>query len=79
MDGIAEVAEHVIGVPTRRGMPTRIGGLVDVVRSPAYSTGVGLVCYGAVHGRAERTRTAVQDAAGRGVMRRMWSRLAEMF
>ncbi|MCE9578253.1 MAG: cell division protein FtsA [Deltaproteobacteria bacterium] len=79
MEGIAEVAEQVIGVPTRRGMPTRIGGLVDVVRSPAYSTGVGLVCYGAVHGRAERSRTTMQEAAGRGVMRRMWSRLAEMF
>src|SRR5262245_17371662 len=41
MEGIAEVAEQVAGVPTRRGMPTKIGGLVDVVRSPAYSTGVG--------------------------------------
>jgi len=38
MDGVCEMAEQVLGLPTRRGQPTRIGGLVDVVRSPAYST-----------------------------------------
>jgi cell division protein FtsA len=79
MEGIAEVAELVAGVPTRRGMPTRIGGLVDVVRSPAYATGVGLVHYGAVHGRAQIARTASQEANGRGIFRRMFSRLGEMF
>jgi cell division protein FtsA len=79
MEGIAEVAEQVAGVPTRRGMPIRIGGLVDVVRSPAYSTGVGLVCYGAVHGRQQIVRAAAQDAAGRGVFKRLFSRLGEMF
>jgi cell division protein FtsA len=79
MEGIAEVAEQVAGVPTRRGMPTKIGGLVDVVRSPAYSTGVGLVCYGAVHGRQQLARAAAQEASGRGIFRRMFSRLGEMF
>jgi cell division protein FtsA len=79
MEGIAEVAELVAGVPTRRGMPTRIGGLVDVVRSPAYATGVGLVHYGAVHGRAQLARVASQEASGRGMFRRMFARLGEMF
>jgi cell division protein FtsA len=79
MEGIAEVAENVAGVPTRRGMPTRIGGLVDVVRSPAYATGVGLVHYGAAHGRAQIARTTSQEANGRGIFRRMFSRLGEMF
>ena len=46
LEGTAEVAEQVLGLPVRRGSPTRIGGLVDVVKSPAYSTGVGLVVYG---------------------------------
>ena len=79
MEGIAEVAEQVAGVPTRRGMPTRIGGLVDVVRSPAYATGVGLVHYGAAHGRAQIARTTSQETNGRGIFRRMFSRLGEMF
>ena len=47
LDGMPEFAEAVIGLPVRRGAATGIGGLVDVVRSPAFSTGVGLVRYGA--------------------------------
>ena len=30
----------------RRGLPIGITGLIDVVKSPMYSTGVGLVLYG---------------------------------
>jgi cell division protein FtsA len=79
MEGIAEVCESVVGLPTRRGLPTRIGGLVDVVRSPAYSTGVGLVMFGAHAGRAMLARPSAGDAPSRGVFKRAWSRLAEMF
>lgn len=46
MDGMVELAEQIFNAPIRRGLPTGIGGLVDVVRSPMYSTGVGLVLYG---------------------------------
>jgi cell division protein FtsA len=45
--GMPELAEEVMGLPVRRGMPRGIGGLVDVVKSPMYATGVGLVVYGA--------------------------------
>jgi cell division protein FtsA len=48
LEGMAELAEDVAGLPVRRGLPQRgIGGLVDVVKSPMYATGVGLVLYGA--------------------------------
>jgi len=33
-------------MPVRRGCPIGIGGLTDVVNSPLYATGVGLVVYG---------------------------------
>ncbi len=46
MEGITELAEHVFNMPVRRGCPTGIGGLTDVVNSPIYATGVGLVIYG---------------------------------
>lgn len=49
MEGIPELAEEVLGMPVRRGIPERVGGLTDVVRSPIYSTGVGLVLYGRDH------------------------------
>ncbi len=54
LDGIAEMAEQVIGLPVRRGGPQGVGGLVDVVKSPAYATGVGLVKYGAEQLRQTR-------------------------
>ena len=49
LEGMTELAEDVLGMPVRRGIPTRVGGLVDVVRSPVYATGVGLVMYGRAH------------------------------
>jgi cell division protein FtsA len=45
--GMPELAEEVMGLPVRRGVPRGVGGLVDVVKSPIYATGVGLVVYGA--------------------------------
>ena len=50
LHGMEELAEDVTGLPVRRGLPQRgIGGLVDVVKSPMYATGVGLVLYGALN------------------------------
>lgn len=46
MAGVTELAEQVFNMPVRRGCPTGIGGLTDVVNSPMYATGVGLVLYG---------------------------------
>ncbi|MEQ9496379.1 MAG: cell division protein FtsA [Deltaproteobacteria bacterium] len=47
LSGIAEIAEDVLGLPIRIGIPRDVGGLVDVVRSPAHATGVGLILHGA--------------------------------
>ncbi len=49
LDGIVELAEQVFNLPVRVGCPSGISGLVDVVNSPMYATGVGLVCYGSRH------------------------------
>jgi len=77
MEGITEIAEQVLELPTRRGAPTKIGGLVDVVRSPSYSTGVGLVMFGADQGKAIQLPNRGDDRPG--MFKRAWSRLAEMF
>lgn len=47
MDGTVELAEKILGMPIRRGIPTEVGGLKDIIANPVYSTGVGLVLYGA--------------------------------
>jgi len=46
MAGVTELAEHVFNMPVRSGCPAGIGELTDVVNSPMYATGVGLVIYG---------------------------------
>ena len=53
MEGITELGEQVFNMPIRRGYPIGIGGLTDVVNSPLYATGVGLVVYGS-RNRSER-------------------------
>ncbi|MCB0359265.1 MAG: cell division protein FtsA, partial [Bdellovibrionales bacterium] len=54
LEGMPEMAEQTFSLPVRRGLPTGVGGLVDVVNSPAFATGVGLVLYGAREGEYNR-------------------------
>ncbi|MDR7420089.1 MAG: cell division protein FtsA [Armatimonadota bacterium] len=46
LDGLVEYAEARLGLPVRLGAPDQVAGLVETIRSPAYSTGVGLALYG---------------------------------
>ncbi len=46
MPGVNELAEQVFDMPARPGNPTGVGGLADVVNSPAHTVGVGLIVYG---------------------------------
>ena len=43
LPGINRVASEVLGMPVRSAQPENLSGLVDRLRSPAYSTGVGLL------------------------------------
>ncbi len=43
LPGIKRVATEVLGMPVRTAEPENLTGLVDRLRSPAYSTGVGLL------------------------------------
>jgi len=44
--GITELAEQIFDMPARKGIPVGIGGLSDIVNSPAHAIGVGLIIYG---------------------------------
>lgn len=46
LPGMIEMAEQGFGIPVRLGVPSHVVGLVDVISSPIYATGVGLVLYG---------------------------------
>lgn len=45
LEGMSELAEMIFELPVKRGVPLEVGGLRDVVQSPRYSTGVGLLKY----------------------------------
>jgi cell division protein FtsA len=47
LDGIDKAAEEITGMPVRCGIPFGFGGMKDMVANPIYSTGAGLVNYGA--------------------------------
>jgi cell division protein FtsA len=46
LPGAVEMAERSFGLPVRLGVPSHVGGLVDVIDSPAYAAAVGLVLHG---------------------------------
>lgn len=49
LNGILEAAERVLDLPVRRGVPTGVGGLKDIVSNPMYATGVGLILHACQH------------------------------
>ena len=77
LQGLPELAEEVLGMPVRRGLPQGFGGLTDVVRSPIYATGVGLLLYGAR--QQEGLFIGGRDTSRRGMWNRMRSWFAEVF
>lgn len=54
LEGMPELAEMVFEMPVKRGIPQNLGGLRDIVSSPKFATGVGLVKYGARNGSKAR-------------------------
>ena len=77
LEGIAELAEEVFEAPVRRGTPMHVGGLQDVVRSPMYATGVGLLLFGLAQGRSSpQSRFRIRDES---IFGRVKQRMREWF
>ena len=62
MEGVIELAEEIFHMPVRLGTPQNITGLKDIVNNPIYSTGVGLLKYGAKQQREGRSDVSNKDA-----------------
>ena len=75
LEGVPELAEQIFDLPVRRGLPTGVGGLTEVVASPIFATGVGLVLYGGEH-RHQRRFNKVTD---RNIFDRVVGRMREWF
>ena len=46
LDGLTAMGEFIFDAPVRMGASMRVGGLSEVVKSPAYSAAVGLLMFG---------------------------------
>ena len=74
LPGMPELAEQIFNLPVRRGTPVDIGGLVDVVNSPIYASGVGLVKYGSMNSQAQKFKVGEDN-----MFERVSKRMKEMF
>lgn len=62
MEGTADIAENILGIPVRTGFPMEVGGLKETITNPVYSTGVGLVEYGARNGNGKYKPVLANDS-----------------
>jgi len=67
--GVAELARDVLEMPVRVATPQGVGGLMDQLANPAFSTSLGLLLWGARHVGAEpigyTTRTPMSAGLSR--------------
>ncbi len=57
MEGVAELAEEMLHMPVRIGVPHSVSGLGEVIGNPVHATGVGLLLHGS---QIEAPRRTVQ-------------------
>ena len=75
MTGCPELAEEILGLPVRRGIPVEVTGLREQVRNPKFSTALGLIRYG-----AQNYRTPTREkGAFSGIVDRIQSVLKKFF
>ncbi len=73
MEGVVELAEEIFHMPVRVGFPQTVTGLTDIVRNPIYSTGVGLLQYGAARQDDNVPRPAARGPAPPSPLERLKS------
>jgi cell division protein FtsA len=65
LPGIRQLASQVLALPVRTAQPENLVGLVDQLKSPAYSTGVGLLHWAAALADNDLSSTRGQKSRGK--------------
>ncbi len=68
--GMVELGEEIFHMPVRLGMPHYVGGLEDVVHTPRYATGVGLLIAG-VEQMKHQQNSRMQGSSAKQVLSKM--------
>lgn len=74
LTNMEDLAEQIFDLPVRIGYPENVGGVAEVVNSPQWATGVGLVIYGMRH-----EPTLGLRSKGSGVIGRVAGRMKDWF
>lgn len=77
IEGIVELAAEELQRPVRIGYPEAVGGLADVIHSPVFTTGIGLLLYGAK--RQEYLSGGVDGLSWKGIVSRLKSWFKDLF
>ncbi|HMM34333.1 MAG TPA: cell division protein FtsA [Thermoanaerobaculia bacterium] len=75
LDGMADEAEQVLGVPVRIGTPRGLGGLVDVINGPEWACVAGLLLVG----RGGAASPKGRPAPSAGLLSKLKNSLGKMF
>lgn len=79
LEGMPELAEMVFDMPVKRGYPYGMGGMRDIVNSPKYATGVGLLKYAANKLQAKGHRYHAGEGVGKRMREVMTGWLKDIF
>lgn len=79
LEGMPELAEIIFEMPVKRGYPSGMGGMRDIVNSPKYATGVGLLKYAANKLAAKNGRPSSGDRMGRRLKDAMTGWIKDLF
>ena len=79
LEGMPELAEMIFEMPVKRGYPSGMGGMRDIVNSPKYATGVGLLKYAANKMAAKNLRSHSGEGVGRRVRDVMSGWIKDLF
>ncbi|HSE02705.1 MAG TPA: cell division protein FtsA, partial [Methylomirabilota bacterium] len=67
--GVADLARDVLQMPVRVASPQGVGGLMDQLNSPAFSTPLGLLLWGARHAGMEPIGASTRSPVSSGLSR----------
>lgn len=73
LPGTEELAERVIGIPAKIGTPIVSGGLVETVKSPIFSTSVGLIQY------AVKRKPEMGSSGKGGILKKLVDQIKDYF
>lgn len=79
LNGNLELAEKVLEIPVKLGIPEDVGGLVDKIRYPQFATGVGLVLYGSKNTSMKDLYKGSEESVFKNIIKRLGMWFKEYF